>query len=194
MTGLLLLSALPILGGVLRLEELGTDPASAPSSPFLTVAIVAHIVGMSLYCLLGAFQFSPALRERRAWHRRAGRVLIPAGMIGALGSIALAVFFSGPQDEFALAIVRIVFAVPMLGFLVLATRAIARRRFTAHGAWMTRAYAIAITGGTQALVLIVWSIVGGESSIESETWLVGVGFVINSLVAEGIIRRRLRRG
>ena len=64
-TGLLLLSALPILGGVLRLEELGTDPASAPSSPFLTVAIVAHIVGMSLYCLLGAFQFSPALRERR---------------------------------------------------------------------------------------------------------------------------------
>ncbi len=193
-TGLLLLSALPILGGVLRLEELGTDPASAPSSPFLTVAIVAHIVGMSLYCLLGAFQFSPALRERRAWHRRAGRVLIPAGMIGALGSIALAVFFYGPAEEFALAIVRIAFAVPMLGFLVLATRAIARRRFAAHGAWMTRAYAIAITGGTQALVLIVWSLFGGETSIESETWLVGVGFVINSLLAEVIIRRRLRRG
>ncbi|OYX58383.1 MAG: hypothetical protein B7Y93_01795 [Micrococcales bacterium 32-70-13] len=193
-TGLLLLSALPILGGVLRLEELGTDPASAPSSPALTVAIVAHIVGMSVYCLLGAFQFSPALRGRRAWHRRAGRVLIPAGMIGALGSIVLAVFFYGPAEEFALAIVRIVFAVPMLGFLMLATRAIARRRFDAHGAWMTRAYAIAITGGTQALVLIVWSLFGGETSIVSETWLVGVGFVINSLVAEGIIRRRLRRG
>lgn len=193
-TGLLLLSALPILGGVLRLEELGTDPASAPSSPLLTVAIVAHIVGMSVYCLLGAFQFSPALRGRRAWHRRAGRVLIPAGMIGALGSIALGVFFYGPADAFALAVVRIAFAVPMLVFLVLATRAIARRRFAAHGAWMTRAYAIAITGGTQALVLIVWSILGGEPSIVSETWLVGLGFVINSLVAEGIIRRRFRRG
>lgn len=193
-TGLLLLSALPILGGVLRLEELGTDPASAPSSPALTVAIVAHIVGMSVYCLLGAFQFSPALRGRRAWHRRAGRVLIPAGMVGALASIALAVFFSGPAEEFALAIVRIVFAVPMLVFLVLATTAIARRRFVAHGAWMTRAYAISVTGGTQALVLIVWSILGGATSVESETWLVGVGFVINSLVAEVIIRRRLRRG
>jgi hypothetical protein len=193
-TGLLLLSALPILGGVLRLEELGADPASAPSSPALTVAIVAHIVGMSVYCLLGAFQFSPALRGRRAWHRRAGRVLIPAGMIGALGSIALAVFFSGPAEEFALAIVRIAFAVPMLVFLALATTAIARRRFVAHGAWMTRAYAIAITGGTQALVLIVWSVAGGETNVVSETWLVGVGFVINSLVAEGIIRRRLSRG
>ncbi|WP_439565919.1 DUF2306 domain-containing protein [Microcella sp.] len=191
--GLLLLSALPILGGVLRLEELGTDPASAPS-PAIAGLIVAHIVGMSVYCLLGAFQFSPALRGRRAWHRRAGRVLIPAGMVGALASIALAVFFSGPADEFALAIVRIAFAVPMLVFLVLATLAIARRRFATHGAWMTRAYAIAITGGTQALVLIVWSVVGGETSIVSETWLVGVGFVINSLVAEGIIRRRLRRG
>lgn len=192
-TGLLLLSALPILGGVLRLEELGTDPASAPS-PAIAGLIVAHIVGMSVYCLLGAFQFSPALRGRRAWHRRAGRVLIPAGMVGALASIALAVFFYGPAEEFALAIVRIAFAVPMLVFLVLATLAIARRRFATHGAWMTRAYAIAITGGTQALVLIVWSIVGGETSIVSETWLVGVGFVINSLVAEGIIRRRLRRG
>lgn len=193
-TGLLLLSALPILGGVLRLEELGADPASAPSSPLLTVAIVAHIVAMSVYSILGAFQFSPALRGRRAWHRRAGRVLIPAGMIGALASIGLGVFFSGPSEEFALAMVRIAFAVPMLVFLVLATTAIARRRFVAHGAWMTRAYAIAVTGGTQALVLIVWSILGGETSVESETWLVGVGFVINSLIAEGIIRRRLRRG
>lgn len=191
-TGLLLLSALPILGGVLRLEELGTDPASAPS-PAIAGVIVAHIVGMSVYCFLGAFQFSPALRGRRAWHRRAGRVLIPAGMIGALASIALAVLFTGPADEFALAIVRIVFAVPMLVFLLLAARTIARRCFVAHGAWMTRAYAIAVTGGTQALVLIIWSIAGGESSIESETWLVGVGFVINSLVAEGIIRRRAGR-
>ncbi|MFN4003067.1 DUF2306 domain-containing protein [Microcella sp.] len=152
---------------------------------------MAHIVGMSLYCLLGAFQFSPALRGRRVWHRRTGRVLIPAGMIGALASIALAVFFSGPAEAFALAIVRIVFAVPMLVFLVLATRAIVHHRFDAHAAWMTRAYAIAVTGGTQALVLIVWSIVGGETSIVSETWLVAVGFVINSLVAEGIIRRRV---
>ncbi len=191
--GLLLLSALPILGGVLRLGELSTDPASAPS-PLLSVAIVAHIVAMSVYCILGAFQFSPALRGRRAWHRRAGRVLIPAGIIAALASIGLGAFYYGPDDEFALAMVRIAFAVPMLVFLVLATTAIALRRFVAHGSWMTRAYAIAVTGGTQALVLIVWSILGGETSVESETWLVGVGFVINSLVAEVIIRRRLRRG
>lgn len=192
-TGLLLLSALPIVGGVLRLGELGTHPASAPS-PFLSVAIVAHIVAMSVYCILGAFQFSPALRGRRAWHRRVGRVLIPAGIIAALASIWLAIFFYGPADKFALAMVRIVFAVPMLAFLVLAATAIIRRNFAAHGAWMTRAFAIAVTGGTQALVLIMWSILGGETDVTSETVGVAVGFVINSLVAEVIIRRRLRRG
>lgn len=191
--GLLLLSALPIVGGALRLGELSTDPASAPSLA-LAVVIVAHIVGMSVYCILGAFQFSPALRGRRAWHRRTGRALIPAGIIAALASIWLGVSFYGPADEFALAMVRIAFAVPMLVFLVLAATAIARRRFVAHGAWMTRAYAIAVTGGTQALVLIVWSMVGGETTVVSETWLVGVGFVINSLAAEVIIRRRVRRG
>jgi len=192
-TGLLLLSALPIIGGALRLEELSTDTATAPP-PSLSVAIVTHIVAMSVYCVLGAFQFSPALRGRRVWHRRVGRALIPAGIMAALASIWLALFFDGPDEEFGLAIVRLVFAVPMTLFLALATIAIARRRFTAHGAWMTRAYAIAVTGGTQALVLIVWSILGGESTIVAETWLVGAGFLINSLVAEVIIRRRLRRG
>ena len=191
-TGLLLLSVLPVVGGALRLEELSTDPASAPSAVFV-VAIVAHIVAMSVYCVVGAFQFSPALRYRRAWHRRAGRVVVPAGIIAALASVGIGIFFYGPSDEFALAMVRVAFAVAMLVFLVLASTTIVRRRFVAHGAWMTRAFAIAVSGGTQALVLIVWSILGGETSVATETWLVAVGFVINSVMAELIIRRRLTR-
>ncbi len=190
--GLLALSALPIIGGALRLGELSTDPVAAPSAWHLIAAIV-HIVGMTVYCLLGALQFSPALREGRSWHRRVGRALIPAGIVAAVASLWLALVFDGPGDEFGLALVRVVFAVPMAVFLVLGARAIARRDIAAHGAWMTRAFAIAVTGGTQALVLIVWSIGGGESTTVTETWLVGVGFVINSLVAEGAIRRRSRR-
>ena len=54
-TGLLLLSALPIIGGVVRLSEV---PAVAGSRPLASsVAAVAHIVAMTVYCLLGAFQF-----------------------------------------------------------------------------------------------------------------------------------------
>jgi len=105
----------------------------------------------------------------------------------------LAVFFKGPPEEFALAMVRLVFAVPMIIFLVMAVLAITRRDFTAHGAWMTRAFAIAVTGGTQALVIILWSIPFGEVDTSGETWLVGAGFVINSVVAELLIQRRARR-
>ncbi|MEO8263353.1 MAG: DUF2306 domain-containing protein [Pseudolysinimonas sp.] len=191
-TGLLLLSALPVIGGVLRLQEVRAGTESALPLALL-VAIVAHIVAMSAFCLLGAFQFSPALRTRRGWHRAAGRALIPAGIIAAVSSVPIGVFFRGPSDEFALAAVRLVFAVAMTLFLVRGAIAITRRDFAAHGAWMTRAYAIAVSGGTQALVVVLWSIIDGEVDAFCETWLVAVGFVINSVVAELLVRRRARR-
>lgn len=191
-TGLLLLGTLPVIGGVLRLGEVSSG--SAINLPWTSiVAIIAHILAMSVFCLLGAFQFSPALRVRRGWHRTAGRVLIPAGFIAALASMWLAVFFNGPPEEFALAMVRLVFAVPMIIFLVMAVIAITRRDFTAHGAWMTRAYAIAVSGGTQALVFAMWTIPLGEVDAFGEARLVAAGFVINSVVAELLIRRRSGR-
>ncbi|MFD4420697.1 DUF2306 domain-containing protein [Agromyces sp. NPDC058484] len=190
-TGLLLLSALPVLGGVLRLREVSADPESTLLSAS-SVPIVAHIVAMSVYCLLGAFQFSPALRTRRGWHRSAGRALIPAGFIAALSAVWLAVFFGGPPDELALAMIRLVFAVAMTVFLVLAVIAITRRDFIAHGAWMTRAYAIAVSGGSQALVFALWTLIVGEVDAFGEAWLVAAGFVINGVVAELLIRRRSR--
>lgn len=188
-SGLLLLSALPVLGGVLRLRDVGVAPESAlPLTS--TVAIVAHIVATSAYCILGAFQFSPALRIRRGWHRTAGRALIPAGFVAGLSAVWLAVFFGGPPDERALAMVRLVFAGAMTLFLLLGAIAITRRDFTAHGAWMTRAFAIAVSGGTQALVVTLWALPFGDVDAVGETWLVAAGFVINSVVAELLIRRR----
>ena len=185
-TGLLLLSALPVLGGALRLSELtGENPTIASPVP-----LIGHVVGMSVFCLVGAFQFSPALRMRRMWHRTAGRVLIPAGFIAALSSLWLAVFFGGPSDEFALAMVRLVFGAWMTGFLVMGVIAIRRRDFASHGAWLTRAYAIAVSGGTQALVFALWSIIIGEVDTLGETLLVAAAFVINSVAAELIIVRR----
>lgn len=191
-TGLLLLSALPVLGGVLRLRDVSADPESTLLLAS-SVPIVAHIVAMSVYCLLGAFQFSPALRIRRGWHRTAGRALIPAGFLAALSAVWLAVFFGGAGDELALAMVRLVFAVAMTMFLVLGVIAIKRRDFAAHGAWMTRAYAIAVSGGTQALVFALWTLIIGEVDVFGEAWLVAAGFVINGVVAESLIRRRTGR-
>ena len=190
--GLLLLGALPVFGGVLRLDSLNIDSEGAPlSAP--SVAVIAHVVAMSVCCLLGAFQFSPRLRTRRGWHRSAGRVLVPAGLIAALSGVWLGVSFSGARDEFAMAMVRLFFLVPMTLFLVLAVIAITRRDFVAHGSWMTRAYAIAVAGGTQALVLVLWTIPFGDVDGSGEAWFVAAGFVINSLAAELLIRQRSRR-
>lgn len=190
--GLLLLSALPVFGGALRLTEVSTNPEGAGLLPSV-VALVAHIVAMTVYCVLGAFQFSPALRIRHRWHRAAGRVLIPAAFIAALSAIWLAVFFGGHLDELALAMVRLVFATAMTVFLVRAVIAITRRDFAAHGAWMTRAYAIAVSGGTQALVFALWTIPLGEVDAFGEAWLVATAFVVDSIVAELLIRRRTDR-
>jgi hypothetical protein len=60
---------------------------------------------------------------------------------------------------------------------------------------MTRAYAIAIAGGTQAIVAILASIAVGDIDTGGETVVVAVGFVVNAVAAELIIlRRRVRRG
>ncbi len=191
-TGLLLLNTIPVLGGIFRLTEVSTDPAATLLLPS-RVALVVHVVAMTAFCVLGAFQFSPALRIRRGWHRTAGRVLIPAGFLAALSAVWLAVFFGGHPDGLALALIRLVFAVAMTAFLVRGVIAIRRRDFPAHGAWMTRAYAIAVSGGTQALVFALWTIPLGEVDAVGEAWLVTAAFVLNSAVAELLIRRRSGR-
>lgn len=186
--GLLLLSALPVFGGLLRLGRVSLDPESAPlSAP--SVAVVAHVVTMSVFCLLGAFQFSARLRTWRGWHRSAGRVLIPTGFLAAISGVWLGVSFGGAADEFASAMTRLFFLVAMTLFHVLAVMAITRRDFVAHGSWMTRAYAIAVAGGTQALVRILWTILFGDVDAIGEAWFIASGFVINSLVAELLIQR-----
>ncbi|MBN9139390.1 MAG: DUF2306 domain-containing protein [Micrococcales bacterium] len=190
-TGLILLTALPVIGGVVRVRDVGAGATSSLPLP-LTIAIVVHIVAMSLYCFVGAFQFSPALRARRRWHRTAGRVLIPLGLAAALAGVALVLLFHGPDDEYALALVRLVFCIVMTVYLVLGAIAIVRRRFAAHGAWMTRAYAIGIAGGTQALLVTLFGLVVGDVDPVRETWLVAAGFFVNLAVAEWRNHRRLQ--
>ena len=96
-TGLILLALIPILAGGMRLTELGGNPISTPAnSRFLNspAPVVVHIVSVTVFSLLGAFQFVPALRLRRArWHRMAGRILIPAGLLTALSGMWMAAFY-----------------------------------------------------------------------------------------------------
>ena len=48
-----------------------------------------------VFLLLGALQFAPSLRRRR-WHRIAGRVVVPAGLLSALSALWMTLFYALP--------------------------------------------------------------------------------------------------
>src|SRR5262245_54102460 len=82
--GLLLLSIVPVIAGAARMVELtGGAEVTASNARFFTspIPVAVHIISVTIYSMLGAFQFAPALRRGgNRWHRRAGRILVPAGL------------------------------------------------------------------------------------------------------------------
>ncbi|MFF1386141.1 DUF2306 domain-containing protein [Arthrobacter sp. NPDC058288] len=193
--GLILLSLIPVIFGALRLSELTSGAAVTPQNARFfasPVPVVTHIVSVTVYSLLGAFQFVPSLRGRRGWHRIAGYVLIPAGLLAALSGLWMSVFYPLP-DGYTDVPLRLFFGSAMLVSIVLGILAIRRRDFAGHSAWMTRGYAIAVGAGTQAFVGIAWLLLVGPSDVPTRAVLLGAGWLINMAVAEYVIHRRARR-
>ena len=61
---LLLLSAVPVLAGTLRLAQLAGGPALMPADhrfEGFPLALGVHIVGASAYAVVGAFEFVPSV-------------------------------------------------------------------------------------------------------------------------------------
>lgn len=195
--GLIFLSLIPILGGAFRLTELTGGSAITPDDARFfdsPIPVVVHIVSVTVFSLLGAFQFVPALRGRRAWHRIAGRILVPAGVLVALSGLWMTLFYAlPPQDGVLVFVLRLVFGSAMLASIILAILAIRRRNFAQHGAWMTRAYAIALGAGTQALILIIPELLSSRPDVTTRGVLMGAGWAINLAVAEYAIHRRAQR-
>src|SRR5207245_2843786 len=164
--GLIVLSLIPVLAGAVRLTELmGGPEITANNARFVgsPIPVTVHIVSVTLYSLLGALQFVPSLRRGRLnWHRIAGRILVPAGVLVALSGLWMTVFYARPPgDGESLVVVRLIVGVGMLASIVLAVLAIRRRDFPSHGAWMTRGYAIALGAGTQVLTMLPWAVLVG---------------------------------
>ncbi|MFC9351496.1 DUF2306 domain-containing protein [Arthrobacter sp. NPDC057013] len=194
---LIFLTLIPVLAGAARLTELTGGATITPRNErFFTspIPVVTHIVSVTVYSLLGAFQFTPSLRRgRRSWHRAAGRILIPAGFLAALSGLWMALFYElPPSDGLVLLIFRLVFGSAMLVSLILGVLAITRRDFAKHGAWMTRAYAIGVAAGTQGIILIVPELLTGPPDVTTRALLMGAAWMINLAVAEYGIRRRSR--
>jgi uncharacterized membrane protein len=191
---LVALVLLPLFFGVLRLVELAGGPALMPANPRLNaspVPVVVHIVSAVGYTVLGAFQFSTALRRRRpSWHRAAGRVLVVLGLAVAMSALWLTLFFPRQPGTGALAyLFRLAFASGMAASLVLGFTAIRRGDVARHRAWMTRAYALALGAATQLFTLGIGPAVFGPGQLTHDLSL-GAAWIINLAVAEYVIRRR----
>ena len=192
--GLLMLSFIPIAAGAFRLTQLagGADITPANARFFASpIPVVLHILSVTVFSLLGAFQFSTAFHRRHpAWHRAAGRILIPSGLVAALSGLWMTLFYPWPNgDGLILYGLRLLFGSVMLLSILLGVAAIWRRDFLEHGHWMVRGYAIGMGAGTQALTQMAWMLLVGKPDELSKAMLMGAGWVINLAVAEWIIRK-----
>lgn len=203
--GLLVLSAIPVGAGLVRLSRLAIGEAvTAENARFFAspLPVVVHVISASLFCVLGAFQFLPALRQGgHRWHRVAGRLLVPFGVAAALSGLWMTLFYALPagSDENVmlfrrvfglLQLVRLFVGTGMVVSLCLGVSAIRTRAFERHRAWMTRAYALGMGAGTQAMISVPWLLIVGPPEGTVRVLLMVSGWLINVSVAERFIRTR----
>jgi uncharacterized membrane protein len=192
--GLILLSLVPVIAGTARIVELSsgaeitTNNARFFASP---IPVVAHIISVTLYSILGAIQFVPSLRNKKVgWHRNAGRLLVPSGLVAALSGLWMTQFYPWPEfDGIWLYGLRLIFGPAMLVSLILGYMAARQKNFKAHSAWMIRAYAIGIGAGTQVFTHIPVMLFPSIAGELARTLMMGAGWVINLVVAEWVIRK-----
>jgi hypothetical protein len=101
-------------------------------------------------------------------------------------------FYPWPEGDGQLVYLeRLVFGSAMVLSIGLGAYAIVRRDFAAHGAWMTRAYAIGMGAGTQVLTHLPWFLFADDKpGTMPRGIMMGAGWLINVMVAESVIRRR----
>jgi uncharacterized membrane protein len=192
---LIALSVVPGVAGIVRLAELsGGAAVTAENARFFAapLPVVLHILAAVAYSVLGAFQFAPAFRRRRrGWHRAAGRIVAPCGLVAALSGLWMAHFYPWPAgDGQVIYLERLVFGSAMAASIMLALLAVRRRDFASHGAWMIRGYAIGLGAGTQVLTHLPWFVLAdGKPGELPRAVMMGAGWVVNVVAAEWIIRR-----
>lgn len=194
---LIFLSLVPIIAGAGRVTDLTGGHVTPDNARFFDspVPVLIHIPAVTVYLVLGAFQFVPSLRRGKrgspSWHKVAGRILAPTGLLAALSGLWMAVFYDlPPLDGTLLLVLRLVFGSAMAAFIVLGFIAVRRRNYVRHSEWMSRAYAIGIAQGTIVVVTIPWILLVGPVDELTRALLIGASWVLSLAVAEYFIHRR----
>jgi uncharacterized membrane protein len=147
-----------------------------------------HIVPGTVYLLGAPFQLSSRMRRRHlSWHRRLGRVLIPAGLITAVFAIVVGLVM--PFGLLAEASATIVFGSFFLLALGLAYRAVRSGDIRTHRRWMIRAFAVGVGVGMIRIVIGVGEAfgIGIADSFGAAFW---IAFVLLATLGEVWLRLR----
>lgn len=192
--GLILLSIIPLIFGIVRLNQLINGAEITPDNARFFASpspVVIHIIAATVYALLGAFQFVSRLWQRGLkWHRWVGRLLVPFGLLVGFSGLWMTLFYpypEGPSD--LLYVLRLFFGSAMVLSIIIGFISIRRRDVNQHKAWMTRAYAIGMGAGTQVLTGMAGALVLGKPNEFENALLMGAAWVINLAVAEWSIRQ-----
>jgi uncharacterized membrane protein len=172
--------------------EVAGGPQVLPTNPRIDASpapVVLHVVAAAVFAVVGAFQLPARIRRsHRTWHRRAGRVLVGAGLVVAGSGLWMTLFYPGAPGGDLLWTVRLIVGSAVTISIVLGFTAVRRRDIAAHRAWMIRAYALSVAAGTQVFTQGIGEGIFGTT--EASTGLsVSAGWVINAAVAEWVIRR-----
>ena len=191
---LLSISAIPLGAGIARLIDLvGNAEISAENARFVAAPfpVIVHILCVSLFSILGAFQFSSWLRQRSAyWHKVSGRVVVASGVFTALSGLWMTVMYPIPPELQGSLLygVRIFVGIAMLISIFMAVTAVIGGDIATHRAWMTRSFALGQGAGMQVVVLLPWMLLVGNPSILQRDVLMSLAWLINLLIAELVVQ------
>jgi uncharacterized membrane protein len=129
-------------------------PAAAPNvvaNAFANPFLAWHAGTAATALLLGAFQFVRGRGGRRPrWHRAAGAVYVAACLTSAPGALILALgTTAGPIGTAGFGLL----ALAWFYTTAQGVRAVLGRRYTEHGRWMLRSYALTFAAVTLRLYL-----------------------------------------
>ena len=195
LTPLLLLSLVPVAAGVVRVLMLAAGGAVSPENArfmAMPAPVVLHIVCAAMFCVLGALQFDSSTRLRHPQlHRIGGRVVAASGLLAALTGVWMTAAYPIPaaMQGKLLYGVRMAVGLAMTLAIIKAVRAVLKRRIADHKAWMVRAYALGQGAGTQVLILLPVALIAGTPTFFFRDVLMALGWGLNAVFAEWLIRR-----
>ena len=163
--------------------------------------LVAHVCTAAVALIVGPAQFIPRIRARRRVHRTLGRIYLLAGVLpAAVTAIPVAVWSGRLLTQFSLTTAAALWLITG----GLAYRAARRRDFVEHRTWMMRNYALTFLAVTSRILVpllllarIPFGGAGAGSIGEDAPAMIPIGqtlgWIVNLIVVELLIRRRRRR-